>query len=100
MEIEVCKDFLYRVQIGDDLKLICARFNTCKENIVRNNEDLDLYAGEWICVKRNDFITYIVKPAETIKEIAEKMGVSVEKIKKDNNLLSEKLFIGQMLKIY
>ena len=100
MEIKQCKQFYYRVQNGDDFFNICSRFNTSKDNIIRNNNGLDLYVGEWIIIKENKFKTHIVKPTEKLIDIATKYNVNNEKLKNDNNLKTEKLFIGQMLKIF
>ena len=100
MEIKLSKEFDYRVQQGDDLLSICEKFGTSKDNIIRNNANIPFYAGEWITVKVNDFKTHIVKPAETLRDIAKTYGVKGDKIQKDNNLNDEKLFIGQVLKIY
>jgi len=44
-------------------------------------------------------IVHIVKSGETLSAIASKYGVSVDNIKKWNNLSSDKLSIGQKLKI-
>ena len=100
MEIKQCNQFYYRVQNGDDFANIYSRFNTSKDNIIRNNNDLDLYVGEWIIIKTNEFKTHIVKPTEKLTDIAFKYNIDIEKLKLDNNLKIEKLFIGQMLKIY
>ena len=100
MKLKLPKEFDYRVMSGDSVESICEKFNTCNENILRNNPNLSLYAGEWIRIKVNDFVMHIVKPAETINNIAKFHGVSKEKIINDNALNSEKLFIGQTLKIY
>jgi len=100
MEIKQCKQFYYRVQIGDDFFRICSRFNTSKYNIIRNNNNLDLYVGEWIIIKIIEFKTHIVKPTEKLIDIATKYNIDIEKLKSDNNLKTEKLFIGQMLKVY
>ena len=100
MEIKQCKQFYYRVQDGDTVQNICQKFNTCKENIFRNNWDLDFYVGEWILIKSNEFKTHYVKPMETLEIIAKKYKTTNEKIMTDNNLQTEKLFIGQKLKVY
>ena len=98
MKIEMCDEFLYRV---NDVKLdITDEFNTCKENILRNNSDLKFYNGEWVKIKVNNFITHHVKPAQTLTEIAKDYSVDLNKIKADNNLVADKLFIGQILRIY
>lgn len=100
MEIKQCKRFYYRVQPNDTIQDLCKQFNTCKSNILRNNSDLDLYAGEWIIVCENDFKIHVVKPVETLESIAQLYNLDQEKIIKDNNLKITKLFIGQQLKIF
>ena len=44
-------------------------------------------------------IDYVVKPGDTLYEIARSYGLSVDKIKKDNNLESDLLSVGQKLTI-
>ncbi len=98
MKIEMCDEFFYRVT---DLNLdLFKEFNTSKENILRNNNNIKLYNGEWVKIKENDFITHLVKPMQTLSDIAKDYCVEINKIKVDNNLLCDKLFIGQILKIY
>ena len=100
MDIVQNKKFYYRVQQGETMQEICTKFNTSKTNIVRNNNFLDLYAGEWIIIKENDFILHLVKPMETLENIANKYNVLVDKLIEDNALKETKLFIGQQIKIY
>ena len=98
MKIELCDDFFYRVT---DLNLdIFKEFNTSKENILRNNQNIKFYSGEMLKIKVNDYKTHFVKPAETLKQIADVYNVDFSKLKQDNNLENEKLYIGQRLKIY
>ena len=56
--MEICKKFYYRVLDGDNLREICQKFNTSKENILRNNKEIPLYAGEWVEITVNDFIEH------------------------------------------
>ena len=98
MKIKLCDEFFYRVTNLDEN--IYREFNTEKQNVLRNNEKINLYKGEIIKVKVNDFKTHYVKPAETIKEIADFYSVDVEKLMIDNNLENSKLYIGQRLKVY
>ena len=97
MEIKQCKECYYRVTKQDEE--IYKTFNTCKENVLRNNETLPFYAGEWIKIKENDYIVHCVKPVETLDKIAKQYEISCEQIIKFNNLTSERLYIGQILKI-
>lgn len=93
------KEFFYRVQLGDNLAKICHKFNTSKQNILRNNNEIEMYAGELIRITQNDFEIHHVTPTETLEKIANAHGVSVQSLKEFNNLQTEKLFIGQTLKI-
>lgn len=98
MKIEMCDEFFYRIS---DLNLnIFDEFNTCNENVIRNNKNLKIYNGEWVKIKVNDFVVHHVKPMQTLSDIAKEHLMDVNKIIQDNNLKSNKLFIGQMLKIY
>ena len=100
MEFVLPKEFLYRVKKDDNINDLCIRFNTCKANIIRNNNDIDLYQGEWIKIIVNEFTTHFVKPMETLTKIANHYNISVEKLKLDNELKENRLYIGQLLKIY
>lgn len=98
MKIKMCEKFFYRIE--NENFDVYNEFNTSKENILRNNEKLKFYNGEWIVVEVNDYITHYVKPAETLDWISNKYCVSKDKIIEDNNLKDRKLFIGQLIKIY
>ena len=98
--IKLDKEFFYRIQIGDTEQELIRRFNTSKENILRNDNTTPLYAGEWVKIVVNDYITHIVSPMETIEKIANKYNTTVEKLIETNALHSNRLFIGQCIKIY
>lgn len=100
MEILLSKEFYYRVNEGDSLQDICLKFNTSVDNILRNNLEIPLYAGEWIKITQNEYVVHIVKPTETIDKIANEYNVNVKDLLVFNNLENEKLFIGQQLKIF
>lgn len=97
MELEICEEFYYRIQNNNED--IYSIFNTSKENVVRNNDKIKLYSGEWIKIKVNDYQTHIVKPAENLCFIANRYGITEQELIQQNNLKSTKLFIGQQLKI-
>ena len=92
--------FVYRINENDSIDSICKQFNTSIENIKRNNNEIPLYEGELVEIKINEYITHLVKPAETLIEISEMYNKSTEEIKLQNNLETEKLYIGQIIKIY
>lgn len=96
----MAKSFYIRVKQGDTLNKIYQKYNTCKQNIVRNNPEIDLYCGELIKIKTNDYISYIVKPTETLDKICDKFNIEKDKLIQQNDLKDTKLFIGQQLKIF
>lgn len=95
MKIKMCNTFYYRVEDECFLK----KFNTCSSNVLRNN-NINFYPGEMVKITLNDYKIHTVSPMETIRSICEKYGITEELLKIKNNLTSEKLFIGQQLKIY
>lgn len=98
MEIKLCPSFYYRYN-GEGETELNKKFNTDNANIVRNNSDLARYSGEWLKIHALDYVPYIVKPTDDLKKVASKFNISVQKLILDNNLKTEKLFIGQRLKI-
>lgn len=98
MKIEMCDEFYYKINHKGEK--INTELNSCDENVLRNNNKISFYAGEWIKVKVNNYLTYIVKPAESLQDIANKYSISCDKIIFDNKLETKKLYIGQILKIF
>ena len=99
MKVSQADSFFYRIQSKVTENVVCANLNTSKQNILRNNNNLQFYEGEWVKITTNDYITHIVKPIETLVKIANKYNLTVDKIMSDNQLKTDKLFIGQTLKI-
>ncbi|MCQ2555749.1 MAG: LysM peptidoglycan-binding domain-containing protein [Clostridia bacterium] len=100
MEIKTSRQFYYKILPNESLKELCEKFNSSTDNILRNNSNLNLYAGEWVKVDVNNFFTHIAKPMETLDDVAKKFNVGKEKLVQDNQLETDKLFIGQSIKIY
>lgn len=99
MEIKQADSFFYRIMDNQTETSVCSGLNTSKQSILRNNNKLPFYAGEWVKIATNDYITHFVKPTETLDEIALKYHTTKEKLMSDNALKTDKLFIGQQLKI-
>lgn len=99
MKIKQADSFFYRIQSNASENVICSTLNTNKHNILRNNNNLRLYAGEWVKVTTNNYFIHVVKPIETLPSIAQKYNTTVDKLLADNALNTDKLFIGQQLKI-
>ncbi len=109
----------YTVQAGDNLYSIANKFGTTVDKIKKdNNLKTDVLSiGQILIVKDNksvssveecygedfvvpeDYITYTVKSGDNLYSIARKYNTSVSEIKSLNNLSTNNLSIGQVLKI-
>ncbi|MBQ8132755.1 MAG: LysM peptidoglycan-binding domain-containing protein [Bacilli bacterium] len=110
----------YTVKKGDSLYSIAKQYGTSiasiqKDNALKNNvlsigqvlrirttpsssvEVLECFGEDYTPVTNE--ITYTVKKGDSLYQIAKKYNTSVDTIKKKNNLTSNTLSIGQVLKI-
>lgn len=94
----------YQVILGDTLYSIARRYNVSVDELKNFNQltsDL-LQVGQIlkIPVKSNDtYFEYIVERGDTLYSIARRYNTSVDTIKSLNQLMSDNLMIGQVLKI-
>ena len=92
---------IYTVQKGDSLWQISNKYNiSTKELIDINNlENLTLQIGQKLLVPKNTTSeeVYIVEKGDTLWSIAKKNNVSVDTLKRLNNLSNNLLSIGQHL---
>jgi len=108
----------YVVKRGDNLYSIARNFNTTADQIIKDNnlssqvlsigQNLKIRTtktgvveecyGEDFVVPDNS-VTYTVKKGDSLYQIAKKFNTSVDNIKRKNNLTSNNLSIGQILKI-
>lgn len=100
----------YRVKRGDTLYSIAKRFNLSVEELMRLNNlrTSNLSLGQTLIVSKtkvsvktnsSGHTLYTVKKGDTLFSIAKKFGVSVEDIKRLNDLKDHKLRVGQVLRI-
>ncbi len=94
----------YRVQSGDTLWGIARKFGITVDELkaVNNLKDNSLSIGQllFIPIEENDVSEgeiYIVKSGDTLYGIANKFNLTVDELKKLNNLTSNNLSIGQKL---
>ena len=99
---------LYTVQSGDSLYGIARRYNTTVNEIKRLNgltSDL-LTVGRQLLLPSSESIdepkqdgTYTVKLGDTLYDVARTYGVTVDELKRANNLTNNILTVGQVLNI-
>ena len=97
----------YTVLKGDTLYSISRKFNTSVDSLKKiNNISSNLLTiGEQLKVPRSfdnnysDDLIYIVQEGDNLYSISKKYNVSVDSIKKINNLVNNNLYIGQKLLI-
>ncbi len=99
----------YTVKAGDTLYKIASLYNTTvnelidlnklSSNVLSIGQQLQVPVENDNTISNNDYINYTVKAGDNLYNIATKYGVTVETIKQANNLTSNLLSIGQVLKI-
>ncbi len=100
----------YIVKAGDNLYAIAQKYNTTVDAIksLNNLTTNTLRIGQVLRIPglsveepstEVDYVNYTVKSGDTLYQIARNYGVSVDTIKQFNNLTSNTLSIGQVLRI-
>lgn len=99
----------YIVRKGDSLYSIAKRYNTTVKDIIRLNNltSNNLSIGQQLIIAINDNTTpipttykdYVVQKGDSLWTIANKNNTTVDEIKRINNLTSNMLSIGQVLKL-
>lgn len=94
----------YTVQRGDTLYSIAKRYNISVDELksLNNLTSDNISVGQVLKLSSNNNTpvdTYTVKKGDTLYSIAQQFGVTVDNLKKYNNLTSNTLSIGQILNI-
>lgn len=99
---------IYIVKRGDTLYSIAKKYNTTPDIIVdvNNLNSINIFPGQELRIPINSnntnvnkYINYTVVKGDSLYSIARKYNVTVDEIKSLNNLKSNLLSIGQVLKI-
>ncbi|XXM71460.1 LysM peptidoglycan-binding domain-containing protein [Lysinibacillus sphaericus] len=106
----------YKVKKGDTLSIIAKKYKTTVSSLKKlNNLKSDMiYAGQTLKISgtatapsknkstapnKSKTTTYKVKKGDTLSAIAKKYNTSVSKLKKANKLISDRIYVGETLKI-
>ena len=100
----------HRVQSGETLRRIAARFDSSTEDLMRWNNlrsSDDIVAGQRLVVRVPDKLVgdetnsgiHVVRPGETLSGIAERYTLPSDAIKQLNGLQSSMVFVGQPLRL-
>nr|WP_272509075.1 LysM peptidoglycan-binding domain-containing protein [Clostridium ganghwense] len=96
---------IYEVNSGDTLSKIAQTFGITVAAIKEaNNLSSDMiYVGQKLTIpeteKTSDTSTYEVKSGDTLWRISQKYDISVDELKRINNLTTDALYVGQILKL-
>ena len=103
--------FMYTVEKGDTLYSIARKYNTTVNDIINLNylKSNNLSVGQVRRIPETyfkqeemtmpNYISYTVKPGDTLYSIASNNGVSVDTIISDNVLPNNSLSVGQVLRL-
>jgi LysM repeat protein len=109
------KTTTYKVKRGDTLSAIAKKYKTTISSLKKlNNLKTDkIYVGQALKVSgsappvtskgkntvSSKSTTYKVKKGDTLSSIAKKYNTTVSKLKKANKLISDRIYVGEVLKI-
>lgn len=102
----------YTVQRGDSLYSIAKKYNTTVDDLKSYNRltSNNLSIGQVLIIPCSEeessdddsisnYVSYVVKSGDNLYSIAKMYGTTVDKIKRDNNLINNNLSIGTVLLI-
>ena len=96
---------IYTVQKGDALSFIAKKFHVNLNQLAQENHLTNrnkLYIGQVLMIPANgvdENADYIVKKGDSLSFIAKKFNTTVDKIRTDNHLKRDVIFVGQKLSL-
>ena len=86
---------VYQLLEDETLESVCADFKVSLNHIKRINEIESASEGDFIFLDIIDLIIHIVKPNQTLDDIAKIYNTTVEELQKKNNIY--KVFLCQQI---
>ena len=96
---------IYTIKKGDNLYSIAKNYNITLEELINFNQQGStlLHIGEQLLIpinnQTNNNIQYVIKPGDTLYNIAKRYNTNVDEIKRINNLNNNMLKIGETILI-
>ena len=96
---------IYTIKKGDNLYSIAKNYNITLDELINFNQQGStlLHIGEQLLIpinnQTNNNIQYVIKPGDTLYNIAKRYNTSVDEIKRLNNLSTNMLKIGETILI-
>ena len=105
VEQSTVNDYLiYTIKPGDNLYNIAKNYNITLDELINFNEQAStlLHIGEQLLIPINNKTTdnniqYIIKPGDTLYNIAKRYNITVDEIKRLNNFNNNMLKIGDII---
>ena len=86
---------VYELTEGETLESVCSDFNVSLNHIKHINQINGASEGDIIFLDKIDLKIHIVKPNQTLEDIALLYNTTVESIKQKNNI--DAVFLGQQI---
>ena len=96
---------IYTIKKGDNLYSIAKNYNITLDELINFNQQGStlLHIGEQLLIpinnQTNNNIQYVIKPGDTLYNIAKRYNTNVDEIKRINNLNTNMLKIGEIILI-
>ena len=87
----------YRVKAEENINQIAKTFNISTLNVKTNGVDIE--EGDFVEIRNAFENVHVVKPLETLKQIADMHNLTEDYIMKINSLKSKILFVGQRIRL-
>ena len=84
---------VYRVDEVTDIKKFAMQHNVAPQNCICESSSLKV--GDYVIIKTKSYKVHIVRPGESIEDIAKLNNISLDRLKELN--IVDKIFVGQQL---